>query len=266
MRKLVNINGQSAKASIRTSSCVNLINIKYIEKRGLTWRRLNDETTIGETSDEVVGYVSGIEIVVNDVSVVEKFYVIRELPYDILLGMPWIVKVQCGFAWKDGKYYCTIESGRKATFRISEDFTIGDDINEDYVINKESMMKNDDQREDEFMDVRCVKSELIGNGDDGVSCTKKKKRIVSMMNKKVTNQMKDLNFKNILMDESCDEVSCHDKHCVYDCKSVIEAEKDEKNIVSGGSSSDCRAETDNKVVNDNGRVLNSNCCGLLVKQ
>ncbi|CAG8493912.1 23618_t:CDS:2 [Dentiscutata erythropus] len=38
---------------------------------------------------------------------------------------------------------------------------------ENRAIPVESIMKNDDQREDEFMDIRYIKSELIGNSDDG---------------------------------------------------------------------------------------------------
>ncbi|CAG8776166.1 22527_t:CDS:2, partial [Dentiscutata erythropus] len=66
----------------------------------------------------------------------------------------------CSFKWEDKKCCCTIRSGyNETTFVISEDFAIDEDINDDYVINKGGMMKNDDRRENELMDIRCVKGE-----------------------------------------------------------------------------------------------------------
>ncbi|CAG8495604.1 28787_t:CDS:2 [Dentiscutata erythropus] len=60
----------------------------------------------------------------------------------------------------DKKCCCTIQSGyNETTFIISEDFAIDEDINDDYVINKGGMMKNDNRRENELMDIRCVKGE-----------------------------------------------------------------------------------------------------------
>ncbi|RIB09121.1 hypothetical protein C2G38_2044584 [Gigaspora rosea] len=53
-------------------------------------------------------------------------------------------------------------------------------------------IRNNDRGVSGFVNVRCVKSKSIENDDDSVSCTKKKKRIISMTNKKVTNQMKGL--------------------------------------------------------------------------
>ncbi|CAG8754395.1 15509_t:CDS:1, partial [Gigaspora rosea] len=41
---------------------------------------------------------------------------------------------------------------------------------------------------------------------------------------------------------------------------------EEKVIESGGSSSDCRAEADDRVVNDESRSLNNNCRDFLMKQ
>ncbi|KAF0460998.1 hypothetical protein F8M41_000510 [Gigaspora margarita] len=112
-----------------------------------------------EKNDEVVECVHGVEIDIDSVKVVQEFYVKRELASDVVLGMPWVAKTRCGFKWQNEKY-CY----------------------------KGSMMKNDDQR-DESVNVRCVKSELMGNGDNNIGHMKKKKRT------------------NIPMDESCDEAS-----------------------------------------------------------
>ncbi|CAG8845294.1 38094_t:CDS:2, partial [Gigaspora margarita] len=92
MEKLVKINGKCAKASIRISSSLNAMSMNYIEKKGLTWKYLN-------TDDKIVGYISGIEVDVDGVKVMQKFYVERELSCDIV---PWIVKTRCNIWWKNG--------------------------------------------------------------------------------------------------------------------------------------------------------------------
>ncbi|CAG8521104.1 2494_t:CDS:2, partial [Dentiscutata heterogama] len=72
----------------------------------------------------------------------------------------------------DGKYYNTIKSGRKATFVILENSKI-EDINKNYVISKE---KNN-QKKDEFVDIRYIKDKLIKNNStnkDKENCSDEK--------------------------------------------------------------------------------------------
>ncbi|CAG8508629.1 11205_t:CDS:2 [Dentiscutata heterogama] len=79
--KKVKINGEFAKASIRLSLPLNLMSMRYVRSKGLTWKRFNED-------DEVVGCVPGVEIDVDGVIVVEEFYVMHELTSDVILGMP----------------------------------------------------------------------------------------------------------------------------------------------------------------------------------
>ncbi|CAG8640138.1 921_t:CDS:2, partial [Dentiscutata heterogama] len=151
MKRVVKINGQSAKASIRTSLGVNLISINYVEKKGLTWKHPNKD-------NEVVGYVPSAEVDIDGVKVDQKFHVKRELGCDVILGMPWVMKTRCSFEWKDGKCYCMIRTGfEKATFEIS------DENLDEYAMNKGNIMKSDDQRENEFVDIRCIEREVVEN-------------------------------------------------------------------------------------------------------
>ncbi|CAG8775755.1 32631_t:CDS:2, partial [Racocetra persica] len=133
--KRVKVNRKFAKASIRLSSSLNLMSIRYVRSKGLTWKYLNKD-------DEVIGCVPGVEIDVDGVKVVQEFYVKHELASDVILGMPW-----------------------KATFVISDESI-------DEYMNKGSIMKNDDQKENEFVDVRRIKGKLTEN--DGADKEKEK--------------------------------------------------------------------------------------------
>ncbi|CAG8735378.1 11737_t:CDS:2, partial [Racocetra persica] len=94
--KRVKVNRKFAKASIRLSSSLNLMSMRYVRSKGLTWKCLNED-------DEVIEYVPGIEIDVDGVKVVQEFYVKHELASDVILGMPWVMKTRCSFEWKDRK-------------------------------------------------------------------------------------------------------------------------------------------------------------------
>ncbi|CAG8810404.1 17768_t:CDS:2, partial [Dentiscutata erythropus] len=59
---------ETAKATIRTSLCSNLISMKYAKEKELTWKCMKKQI-----SDEVVGKVSGIEVDINGVKVVQEF-------------------------------------------------------------------------------------------------------------------------------------------------------------------------------------------------
>ncbi|CAG8450528.1 14055_t:CDS:2, partial [Dentiscutata heterogama] len=213
----VKINEKAAKASIRFSSSVNKMSMKYAKGKGLTWKWLDKKRIpSNNTNNEFVGYIPDVKVDVCDVSIYQTFYVVRTLTPNIVLGMPWIAKSSCNIQWKNGQCHYAIESGlKKATFIMNDQLAKGEKVDNE----------NNDGMENDLVDVRCVQSELMKN-DDG----KKKKRIVSVMNKRVTNQTKGLNFKNIPIDESCDEESCRDKHHVYDCESMMETEKGEKDI------------------------------------
>ncbi|CAG8806043.1 2067_t:CDS:2, partial [Racocetra fulgida] len=60
--KLVKINEELAKASIRTSLCMNLISINYAKVKELTWKHINKKI-----DNKVVGYVSEFEVDVDGV-------------------------------------------------------------------------------------------------------------------------------------------------------------------------------------------------------
>ncbi|CAG8563146.1 13086_t:CDS:2, partial [Dentiscutata heterogama] len=67
---------------------VNLINIDYVEKKGLIWRCLNNISTIGSTSDyEIIECVPGVEVDIDGVKVVQKFYVKCGFCCDVILEM-----------------------------------------------------------------------------------------------------------------------------------------------------------------------------------
>ncbi|CAG8443368.1 5690_t:CDS:2 [Dentiscutata heterogama] len=120
------------------ASSVNLINIDYVKKKGLIWRRFNNISTIVSTSDdEIIGCVPGVEVDIDSIKVVQKFHVKRGFCCNVILGMPW-----------------------KATFMIS-------DKSIDEYMNKGSIIKNDDQRKNEFVDVRCIKGKLTENDGAG---------------------------------------------------------------------------------------------------
>ncbi|CAG8785503.1 7538_t:CDS:2, partial [Dentiscutata erythropus] len=120
--KRVKVNGGFARTSIRLSSNVNKISMEYVKKKRHAWKCINKGTS---GHNEFVGYVPELEVDVNGVKVVQKFYVKHGLTSDVILGMPWITKT----------------------------------------------------REDKFVDVRCVKGELIK--DDHVNGEEEKKRIVN---------------------------------------------------------------------------------------
>ncbi|CAG8712250.1 25121_t:CDS:2, partial [Racocetra persica] len=67
--------------------------------------------------------------------IVQEF-VKHELASDVILAMPWVMKTRCSFEWKDRKCHCSI-------------------------------MKNNDQKETKFVDVRCIKNKLTENDSAG---------------------------------------------------------------------------------------------------
>ncbi|CAG8497168.1 9837_t:CDS:2, partial [Gigaspora margarita] len=148
---------RGSKASIRTSLGMNLININYVEKKGLTWKCLNNGSTFGGTCDEVVGYVPGLEVDVDGVKVMQKFYIKRRLSSDVVLEMPWVTKT-------------------KSTFVISEDSMF-----DEHLLNKDCV------------NIRCVKDESLEK-DDVVD--KKKNKVVNKSNKRESNSTK-VNVKSV---------------------------------------------------------------------
>ncbi|CAG8555682.1 35892_t:CDS:2, partial [Racocetra persica] len=90
-----------------------------------------------------LNYVSGIEIDIDSVKIVQEFYVKHELVSNVVLGMSWIVKTRCDFKWKDRKYCCMIQSNNDETmFVILEEFEIYKNIvDKDYRIKE-----NDDEK------------------------------------------------------------------------------------------------------------------------
>ncbi|CAG8700903.1 9371_t:CDS:2 [Dentiscutata erythropus] len=189
--KMVKINGEFAEASIKVSSSINKISIKYVKKRGLTWKCLN-KINSGCMDDGFIGYIHGVEVDVKGVKAVQKFYIKCGLLSDIVLGMLWIVKTRCSFAWKDEKCHYTIESGnKKATFVIFDE-----NIQDEYVMDRGNMIKNDAQRGNEFVDIRCVKGDL--SKDDDINDEEKKKGIINIkMNFDESNRIGKTNVENI---------------------------------------------------------------------
>ncbi|RIB12336.1 hypothetical protein C2G38_2200901 [Gigaspora rosea] len=179
---LMEINGsKSVQGTIRVSSCLNLMSMKYAKSKGLIWKCRNKKTFIGCTDDEFVGYIPGVEIVVNGVCIVQEFHVKHELPSDVILGMPWVAKTRCGFGWKDGKCYCTIRSGfDEATFVISEDPTFDETVLDKDCVN-----------------IRCVTGE--SRKSDYVDCEGKKNMDINKLNKMMPNSTKVINSKNVPM-------------------------------------------------------------------
>ncbi|KAF0458973.1 hypothetical protein F8M41_000827 [Gigaspora margarita] len=86
MEKLVKINRKCTKASIRISSSSNIISMNYVEKKELNWKYSN-------TNDEIVEYISGVDVDVDSVKVMQKFYMKRELFCNVVL---WVVKTSKG--------------------------------------------------------------------------------------------------------------------------------------------------------------------------
>ncbi|RIB16535.1 hypothetical protein C2G38_2189667 [Gigaspora rosea] len=179
---LMEINGsKSVQGTIRVSSCLNLMSMKYAKSKGLIWKCRNKKTFIGCTDDEFVGYIPGVEIVVNGVCVVQEFHVKHELPSDVILGMPWVAKTRCGSGWKDGKCYCTIRSGfDEATFVISEDPAFDETVLDKDCVN-----------------IRCVTGE--SRKSDYVDCEGKKNMDINKLNKMLPNSTKVINSKNVPM-------------------------------------------------------------------
>ncbi|CAG8528040.1 19640_t:CDS:2, partial [Racocetra fulgida] len=96
VRNMVKINGKFAEASIRVSSNVNKISVKYAKRMGFTWKHLNKRNN-SHMDDGCIGFIHGVEVVVNDVKYLQKFHVMKDLPVDVVLGTPW---------YKAFKYRC----------------------------------------------------------------------------------------------------------------------------------------------------------------
>ncbi|CAG8772450.1 21870_t:CDS:2 [Gigaspora margarita] len=150
-RKGLKYSGKDKRASIRLSSSLNLMSMKYAKEKGLTWKRMNKKI-----SDEGIRNISGIEVNIDGIKVVQEFYVKRELTSDVVL---------------DGKCCCTVRSNNDETmFVISEKPKIYENIiDEDYVMKEYnsrrksnvadirhilSMMKDDNRRENKDLPVK----------------------------------------------------------------------------------------------------------------
>ncbi|CAG8692767.1 33598_t:CDS:2, partial [Gigaspora margarita] len=119
MEKLARVNRKFAQASIRVSSSVNTMSMRYAKEKGLT---SNQEDKIGRC-------IPDVEVDVDGVKVVLKFYIKHQLSSDVILGMPWVTKTMCGFRWKDEKCYCTIRPGfDEAKFMILEHTTFDENV------------------------------------------------------------------------------------------------------------------------------------------
>ncbi|KAF0465398.1 hypothetical protein F8M41_026283 [Gigaspora margarita] len=79
----------------------------WMEINGKSVKGMIRKTTIGCMDNEFIGYIPGVEIVMDGVCIVQKFHVKCELASDVILGMPWFMKTRCGFIWMDRKYYYT---------------------------------------------------------------------------------------------------------------------------------------------------------------
>ncbi|CAG8745527.1 18839_t:CDS:2, partial [Gigaspora margarita] len=83
--KIVKINGETVKATIKISLSSNIMSIRYAKEKGLTWKCSNQ-------GDKIVGYVSSVKDNVNSIKMVEKFYIKRIIASDIILRMLWVVR------------------------------------------------------------------------------------------------------------------------------------------------------------------------------
>ncbi|CAG8767375.1 17619_t:CDS:2, partial [Racocetra persica] len=88
VRKMVKINREFAEASIRVSLNVNKISVKYAKRIGFTWKHSNKRNN-SHMDDGYIGFIHSIEVVINDERFVQKFHIMKVLPVDVALGMPW---------------------------------------------------------------------------------------------------------------------------------------------------------------------------------
>ncbi|CAG8810021.1 10477_t:CDS:2, partial [Dentiscutata erythropus] len=93
VRKMVKINGEFAETLIRVSSNVNKISVKYAKRVGFTWKRLNKRNN-SRMDDGCIGFIHGVEVVVNDAKFVQKFHVMKDLSVDVVLGKPWFAALR----------------------------------------------------------------------------------------------------------------------------------------------------------------------------
>ncbi|CAG8747519.1 6681_t:CDS:2, partial [Dentiscutata heterogama] len=199
-------------------------------KERVIWRHLNNVSTIGSTSDyEIIGCVPGVEVDIDGVKVVQKFHVKCGFCCDVILGMPWVMKTRCSFEWKDEKCHCSI-------------------------------MKNDDQKENEFVDVRCIKGKLTEN--DGASeekekCSDGKDNNVDVVNVRcVVNILEDNKAefdyngdeqKAFVQCQSLGKMSCGNETRDHN---MLKAKRNVNNFVRLNGVSCRRVKTSRKVVNN----------------
>ncbi|KAF0441700.1 hypothetical protein F8M41_003767 [Gigaspora margarita] len=61
------------------------MSMRYAKEKGLT----------SNQGDKIGGCIPNIEVEVDDVKMVQKFYIKRQLSSDVILGMLWVAKTRC---------------------------------------------------------------------------------------------------------------------------------------------------------------------------